>query len=92
MLSSRSCFHFFADKGENLHHASAYDLLKLSLDEILESLGISSELGDTLSQLLDGHLIFVEGETELSLVVDVGLLGDVESGSFGGVELLGDGF
>lgn len=65
--------------------------LDLGLDDALEGLGVGSELGDTLAELLDGHLLLVEVEAEEGLVVDVGLLLDVEGGGLGGVELLGDG-
>lgn len=65
--------------------------LDLLLQDVLEGDGVSGELGDTLTQLLDGHGLLVEVEAEESLVVDVGLLGDVEAGGVGGVELLGDG-
>lgn len=65
--------------------------LDLLLQDVLEGDGVSGELGDTLTQLLDGHGLLVEFEAEESLVVDVGLLGDVEAGGVGGVELLGDG-
>lgn len=65
--------------------------LDLLLQDVLEGDGVSGELGDTLTELLDGHGLLVEVEAEESLVVDVGLLGDVEAGGVGGVELLGDG-
>lgn len=64
---------------------------KLLLDDLLEGNRISSELGDTFPELLDGHLVLVEVEAEGGLVVDVGLLLDVEGGGGGGVELLGYG-
>lgn len=65
--------------------------LDLLLDDVLEGNGISGELGDTLTELLDGHLLLVEVEAEEGLVADVGLLLKVEAGGSGGVELLGDG-
>lgn len=64
--------------------------LDLLLEDVLQGHGISRKLGDTLTELLDGHGLLVEFEAEQSLVVDVGLLGDVKAGSAGGVELLGD--
>ena len=63
----------------------------LVLQDVLEGDGVSSELADTLTELLDGHLVLVEVEAEQGLVVDVGLLLDVQRGGGGGVELLGDG-
>jgi hypothetical protein len=63
---------------------------ELALEERLEGLGVGSELGDTITELLDGHLVLVEVEAEESLVVDVRLLLDVETGGLGGIELLGD--
>lgn len=66
-------------------------LLNLLLENVLEGNGVSRELGDTLAELLDGHLLLVEVEAEGGLVVDVGLLLDVEAGSVGSIELLGDG-
>lgn len=64
---------------------------KLALEGSLEGVGVGGELADTLAQLLDGHLVLVEVEAEGGLVVDVGLLLDVEGGGGGSVELLGDG-
>lgn len=66
-------------------------LLDLGLDDILEGDGISGELGDTLSELLNSHLVLVEVEAESGLVVDVSLLLKVEGSGAGSVELLGDG-
>ncbi|KUI73533.1 hypothetical protein VM1G_11889 [Cytospora mali] len=66
-------------------------LCKLALEDVLEGDGVSSELADTLTQLLDGHLVLVEVEAEERLVVDVRLLLEAEGGSSGGVKLLGDG-
>ena len=65
--------------------------LDLRLQDVLEGDGVSGELGDTLTQLLDGHGLLVEFEAEQGLVVDVAALGNVETGGAGGVELLGDG-
>ena len=64
---------------------------ELLLDDVLKGDGISGELADTLTQLLDGHLLLVEVEAEERLVADVRLLLDVERRGGGGVELLGDG-
>lgn len=65
-------------------------LLKLLLKDLLKSLGISSELANALAELVDGHGLLVEFETEQRLVVEVLLLLDVESSGVLGVELLGD--
>ena len=64
---------------------------ELLLDDLLKGDGISGELADTLTQLLDGHLLLVEVEAEERLVADVRLLLDVERRGGGSVELLGDG-
>lgn len=63
----------------------------LLLEDALESDSIGGELADTLTELLDGHLVLVEVEAEQSLVVDVRLLLEVEAGGLGAVKLLGDG-
>ena len=75
----------------SLSNSKLDDLSKLLLDDVLESDGISSELADTLAELLDGHLILVEVEAESRLIVDVGLLLEVKRSGLGGIELLGDG-
>lgn len=62
---------------------------ELLFDDLLEGDSISSELADTFPELLDRHLVLVEVEAECGLVVDVGLLLQVERGSGGSVELLG---
>lgn len=49
----------------------------LLLEDILEGDGVRGKLGDTLPQLLNGHLLLVEVEAEQRLVVQVGALGDV---------------
>lgn len=64
---------------------------ELLLDDVLKGDSIGGELADTLTQLLDGHLLLVEVEAEERLVADVRLLLDVERRGGGGVELLGDG-
>lgn len=64
---------------------------ELLLESLLQSLGVSSKLADTLAKLLDGHLLLVEGEAEGGLVVDVGLALNVLGRGGSGVELLGDG-
>lgn len=64
---------------------------ELLLEDTLEGNGVSSELADTLAELLDGHLVLVEVEAEESLIVDVGLLLEVQSSGLLSVELLGDG-
>lgn len=65
-------------------------LLKLGLDDVLEGDGVSRELADALTELLDGHLVLVEVEAEAGLAVDVALLLEVEGAGAGGVELLGN--
>jgi hypothetical protein len=65
--------------------------LDLLLEDVLEGDGVSRELGDTLTQLLDGHGLLVEVEAEQSLILEVAALGDVEAGGGGSIELLGDG-
>lgn len=62
----------------------------LGLDDVLEDDGVGSELADALTELLDGHLLLVEIESEDGFVVDVSLLLDVEGRGGGSVELLGD--
>lgn len=64
---------------------------ELLLEDTLEGNGVSSELADTLTELLDGHLVLVEVEAEEGLIVDVGLLLEVQSSGLLSVELLGDG-
>lgn len=83
-LSSK--FYFF-----HINFAYPSLSLNLSLEEILQGNSVGGELGDTLSKLLDGHGLFVEVESEESLVLEVRALGDVEGSSAGGVEFLGDG-
>jgi hypothetical protein len=65
--------------------------LDLGLEEVLQGNSVGGELGDTLAELLDGHGLFVEVESEESLILEVRALGDVEGSSAGGVEFLGDG-
>jgi hypothetical protein len=65
--------------------------LDLLAEDVLEGDSVSSEFRDTLAELLDGHLVLVEVEAELGLVVDVALLLEVERVGAVGVELLGDG-
>jgi hypothetical protein len=64
---------------------------ELGLEGVLEGDGIGGEFGDTLTELLNGHLVLVEVEAEEGLVIDVGLLLKVEGRGSGGVELLGNG-
>lgn len=79
------------------NHSLTYPLshqplsLDLLLKEVPQGHGIGSELGDTLTQLLNGHGLLVEVEAESGLVVEVLALGDVQTGGTGGVELLGHG-
>lgn len=63
---------------------------ELLLDNVLERDGIGSELADTLAELLNGHLVLVEVEAEVSLVRDVRLLLNVEGACRAGLELLGN--
>lgn len=67
-----------------------YLSLDLLLQQLLQGDGVSRELGDTLTQLLDRHLVLVEVEAEERLVVQVAALGDVQVGSTSRVKLLGD--
>lgn len=64
---------------------------ELLLEDTLEGDSVSSELADTLSELLDGHLVLVEVEAEGSLALDVRLLLDVQGRGLRSIELLGDG-
>jgi hypothetical protein len=66
------------------------NLGELFLEDALESDSISSELADTLSELLNSHLVLVEVEAEESLVLDVRLLLDVERRGLRSIELLRD--
>lgn len=50
---------------------------ELLLEDVLEGHSIGGELADTFAELLDGHLVLVEVEAEVGLVVDVGLLLEV---------------
>lgn len=65
--------------------------LNLLLQDILQGHGVGRELGDTLTELLDGHGLLVELEAEQSLILEVAALGDVEAAGSRGVKLLGDG-
>jgi hypothetical protein len=66
------------------------NLVELLLDDVLEGDGVGSELANTLTELLDGHLVLVEVESEGRLIANIGLLLNIEAGGTGGVELLGD--
>jgi hypothetical protein len=66
------------------------NLGELFLEDALESDSISSELADTLSELLNSHLVLVEVEAEESLVFDVRLLLDVQRRGLRSIKLLGD--
>jgi hypothetical protein len=66
--------------------------LKLLSQDTLQSIGISSELANTLSQLLYCHGVLVEIESESGLIVDVGLLLDIQRLCLLCVELLRDSF
>jgi hypothetical protein len=85
--SNRASYKQFIYSSREGHQTLALDLLA---QNILEGDGIRSELGDTLTKLLDGHLVLVEVEAELRLVVDVALLLEVERVGVFGDELLGD--
>ena len=65
--------------------------LDLLLKDVLHGDSVSSELGNTLAELVHGHWLLVEVEAEESLVVNIAALGDVELGGALSVELLGDG-
>ena len=43
----------------------------LSLETILERNSISSELADTLAQLVNSHWVLIEVESEISFVINV---------------------
>lgn len=45
-------------------------------EEVLEGLAVLSELLDALVELVERHLVLEQGPAELSLVVDIGDLGD----------------
>jgi hypothetical protein len=83
-----------------LHHAAAgafsyswfiHLRLDLLLQDVLEGDSIGGKLGDTLTELLNGHSLLVKLEAEQGLVVEVAALGDIEAGGGGGVKLLGNG-
>lgn len=65
-------------------------LLKLLPQNTLERHSIGGELGDTLTELLDCHLLLVEVEAVRCLVIDISLLLNVETLGCGSVELLWD--
>lgn len=74
---------------------SKTDIKRLSLDllaeDVLEGDGVGGELADALGELVDGHGVLVEVEAEESLVLEVGLLLDVELGDVLSLQLLGNG-
>lgn len=90
-------FHTFVSTAQKSNQKSQFCLLaaylrrQLLLENVLEGDGIGCKLADTLAQLLDGHLVLVEVESEEGLVVDVRLLLEVEGRGAGRVQLLGDG-
>lgn len=61
----------------------------LALQDVLKSVGIGRKLADTLTQLLNGHLVLVKVEAEQRLVLDVALLLKAERAGGAGIELLG---
>lgn len=93
----KDLFHTFLSTAQKSNQKSQFCLLaaylrgQLLLEDVLEGDGIGSKLADTLAQLLDGHLVLVEVESEEGLVVDVGLLLEVQGRGAGSVQLLGDG-
>lgn len=62
--------------------------LELLAQNILERHGVGGELGDTLAQLLHRHLLLIEVEAEVRLVVQVGTLRNVLGRRRTRVELL----
>lgn len=66
------------------------DSLSLNLlpQSVLQCNGISSKVADTFPKLLSSHGILVEVESEVSFVVDVTELLDIESLGSSGIELL----
>lgn len=52
--------------------------LDLLAQDVFKRDGISSEFRDTLAELLDSHLVLVEVEAEVGLVIDVALLLKIE--------------
>jgi hypothetical protein len=80
------------DIGQKHHLLSdigVYLSLDLFLENVLQRDSIRSEFRDTLTELLDRHLLLVEVEAEVGLVIDVRLLFNVERRRISGVELLG---
>jgi len=69
-------------------NTQAHLCLNLLPENVLESLGVSSKLADTLAEFVNGHGDLVEVETEKRLVVEVALLLDIERRDLGGIELL----
>lgn len=67
-----------------------YLCLNLLSEDILQRNSISSKLADSLPQLLNSHLVLVEVEAEIRLVVDVAELLDIEGAGGRGVKLLWD--
>jgi hypothetical protein len=66
--------------------------LNLGLELILECDSIGGEFADTLTKLLNSHSVLVEVETEVSLVINVSLLLNIERVGGCGVQLFWDGF
>lgn len=93
----KDLFHTFLSTAQKSNQKSqfcplaAYLRRQLLLEDVLEGDGIGGKLADTLAQLLDGHLVLVEVESEEGLVVDVGLLLEIQRRGAGRVQLLGDG-
>lgn len=63
--------------------------MDLLLQELLQSNGVSSKLGDTFPQLLRRHRVLVQLEPEQRLVLQVRPLGDVQRGRLLALQLLG---
>lgn len=61
------------------------------LQQLLQSHRILGEFRDTLTQLVDGHGVFVEVKAEGRLVVEIGALGNIKPGSTRRVKLPRDG-
>ena len=64
--------------------------LNLLPENVLKCDGVGGEFGDTLTQLLNSHLLLVKVEAEVGLVLDVSLLLNVERSRLRSIKLRGD--